>query len=109
MDRESGEVSHSSNARSWQRLHLFALGNTLSKLGFTVAEFWARPRSTAVQTARTLTAITTTARSHLPTAVIRVTTPMSLRHLTTRLNSLHRITRYSDLVRNVSTRGCAYS
>ena len=52
MDRESGEVSHSSNARSWQRLHLFALGKTFSRLGFTVAEFWARPRSAAVQTAK---------------------------------------------------------
>ena len=109
MDRESGEVSHSSNARSWQRLHLFALGKTFSRLGFTVAEFWARPRSAAVHTARTLTAITTTARSHLPMAFICGTIPMSLRRMTTRLNSLYRIMPYSDLVRNVSTRGCAYS
>jgi hypothetical protein len=48
MDRASGEASHSSKARKWQRLHLFDWGKTFSNgafLGaFFLTEFWARLR-----------------------------------------------------------------
>src|SRR5262245_34956222 len=47
IERESGEVSHSSNTRSWQRLHLLELGKTCSMVLCDIASSSANvPRPT---------------------------------------------------------------
>jgi hypothetical protein len=40
MDLESGDASHSSNTRSWQRLHLLELGKIFSIVPFVLVS-WA--------------------------------------------------------------------
>src|SRR5690349_3426784 len=45
IERDNGEVSHSSKTRSWQRLHLLELGNALSMVIGALPSCCAKRRS----------------------------------------------------------------